>query len=372
MTEDMTDQPTPDWEDQGGGTDGGSQIDPVELGTILTIEDRLVLARSSRTHAENARQNIANEILVATKEVCQKLICEGESTLAKASNLEAKAEQKHLEALSELEQAESTREEAVVYAAKVVAEANQQAGEATERAARLRDEAESYAENIKAEAKKEADLVEAKSSTVLEEADACAEAVKSEAKQQAEEAERHAATVGEAAVAEAEALVSQAKEHAEKMEQEAATILDEADAYSEAVKEEARQQAEEILELARAAAGQEAANIRQQSQDEAHKALAEVESIRTAAQQELEAQQIYAEIARATVESLEVLGQIRAKLAEVSVYSKSDPTSETPEDVPHILEHSGDSNSGHLSDDQLKAWLDCSSATFLLPLRANQ
>ncbi len=358
MTEEKMDQTTPAKEDQAGRVDSGSNPNSVELEPGMTTESRLLRARTRRTHAENQRQNIANEILLSTKDICQKLISEGESTLAKARHLETKAEQKHLEALNELEQAQSTREEAVVYAAQVVAEANQEGEEAAARAAALRDEADNYAEKVKAEAKQQAVKLETEAATILEEADAYAETVKSEAQEQAEEAEKHAASVKEAADAYAEAVISQAKNHAERVEEQAAAAREEADAYSEAVKAEAQQQAEEIVELARASADQEAAGIRQRSQDDAGKALAEVETVRAAVQQELQAQQIYTESARVTVESLEVLGQIRAKLAEYSLYPETDPISESPDDDQLIVEQSGDSHSGNLTDDQLKAWLD--------------
>ena len=130
MIKDIQDQPTGEKESLSGGVDSGSNHNSRESEPGMTTESRLVLAKTSRTHAENERQNIANEILLSTKDVCQKLISEGESTLAKARNLETKAEQKHLEAVSELEQAKSTREEAEVYASQVVAEAKQEAEEA--------------------------------------------------------------------------------------------------------------------------------------------------------------------------------------------------------------------------------------------------
>jgi hypothetical protein len=89
---------------------------------------------------------------------------------------------------------------------------------------------------------------------------------------------------------------------------------------------------------------------------------------RAAVQQELEAQQIYTESARVTVESLEVLGHIRAKLAEYSSYPGSDPISESTADDPLIVEqprdthpgdtHTRDSRSNNLPEDQLKSWLD--------------
>ncbi len=171
-------QPTPEKEGQAGWADSDTISNAAELEQVMTTESRLVLASAGRNQAENQRQNIANEILLSTKDICQKLISEGESTLAKARHLEKKAEQKHLEALGELEQAKSTREEAVVYAAKVVTEANQESEEADERAAALRDEADTYAEKVKAEARQHAEKLEAEAATILREADAYAETIK--------------------------------------------------------------------------------------------------------------------------------------------------------------------------------------------------
>ena len=368
MSEEMKDQATPGKEPQVGESDSGSNHNSTHLEPGMTAESRLDLARAGRTRAENERQNIANEILLSTKDVCQKLISEGESTLAKARNLETKAEQKRLEALTELEYAKSTREEAVVYAAKVVAEANQESKEADERAATLRQEADNYAKKVKAEATQQARETDVRAAALRQEADNYAETVKSEAKQQGEEADKHAASVKETADAYAEAVISQAKNHAERVEEQAPTVLREADAYSAAVIAESQQQAEDIVELARAAAEQEAAGIRQRRQDEVGKALAEAEMAQAAVQQELEAQQIYTESARVTVESLEVLVQIRAKLAEYSFYPESDPIPESADDDQHLVEQPvesppldsgpGDSPLGNLSDDQLKAWLD--------------
>ena len=132
MNEEMKDQPRPDKEGQAVGAESGSNIDLTELEQAMTTDSQMVLARAGHTKAENERQNIANEILLSTKDICQKLIFEGESTLAKARHLESNAEQKHLEALSELERAKSTREEAVLYSAQVIAEANQESEEAKE------------------------------------------------------------------------------------------------------------------------------------------------------------------------------------------------------------------------------------------------
>ena len=87
-------------------------------------------------------------------------------------------------------------------------------------------------------------------------------------------------------------------------------------------------------------------------------ALAQLEIVRAAVQQELEAQQIDTESERVTVESLEVLGQIRAKLAEYTLNPGSDPIPESADDDQIIVEQPEGYPKGNLSEDQLKAWFD--------------
>ena len=52
---------------------------------------------------------------------------------------------------------------------------------------------------------------------------------------------------------------------------------------------------------------------------EARRTMAEAELVKAAVQEELEAQRIYAEAAKLETESLEVLAQVRAKLADPSL-----------------------------------------------------
>jgi hypothetical protein len=212
------------------------------------------LAKASRNQAESARQKIANEILAATKEVCQKLISEGELTLDKAKKLEAAAEQKQLDAQSELQRAQTTRSEADAYAEKVRSDAQQQAQEAAEQAQATRDDADIWAEKVR-----------------------------SEIQQQTQEASDQ---------------VQASRDDAEKVVADAERV------------------AAELIESTRSVAEQEANDLKQQAAQESQRTLAEAELIRIAAQEELEAQRIYAETAKVTAESIEVLAQIRAKLAE--------------------------------------------------------
>lgn len=91
------------------------------------IEDELDAARASRTEAEAARQRIADDILVATKEVCQRLLADGERAIEKARFLESEAEAMRSEAEKSLEQGRTARAEAAAYKDKVTGEAHQEA-----------------------------------------------------------------------------------------------------------------------------------------------------------------------------------------------------------------------------------------------------
>lgn len=223
-----------------------------------SLEDQLAKAKASRNQAESARQKIANEILEATKEVCQKLIKDGEQTLEKAKKLEAEAQQKQQEAKAELEQAQASRAEAETYAERLKSEAQRQAQEKLEQARAIRSEADAYRERVMAEA----------------------------------------------------------QQQAQEQLDEAQNIRHEADTYQEKVIAEAKEQGQEILYLARSTAEQECNEMKKQASLEAQRTIAEAELIRAASQEELEAQRIYAETARLEAESLEVLAQVRAKLGE--------------------------------------------------------
>jgi hypothetical protein len=220
------------------------------------IEDQLAQAKASRSQAETARQKIANEILEATKEVCQKLIADGEQTLQRAKKLEAEAQQKQREAQAELETARSSRADAQVYAEKVKSEAQKKAQEKLEQAQAIRSDADAYRDKVMAEVQ-----------------------------QQAQEQLDHAQNVRH-----------------------------EADAYRERVIKEAKEQGQEILYLARSSAEHECTEMKRQAALEAQRTIAEAELIKAASQEELEAQRIYAEAAKLEAESLEVLAQVRAKL----------------------------------------------------------
>ena len=100
----------------------------------VTMENRLVKAKASRSLAERERQRIAGEILEATKEVCEEIIAEGQRAMDRARQLESQAVQKHKEGQRDLEQAQAVRVEAEGYREKIMAEVEREAKEALNRA----------------------------------------------------------------------------------------------------------------------------------------------------------------------------------------------------------------------------------------------
>lgn len=96
--------------------------------------DPLTASKLSKSDAETARQNIANEILEAAKTVCGELIADTERTLEKARYLEGEADRKHVEAHEERERAAAIRQEAEEYRETLIEDAKRQAAEQIERA----------------------------------------------------------------------------------------------------------------------------------------------------------------------------------------------------------------------------------------------
>ncbi|MCH7737492.1 MAG: hypothetical protein IH872_08850 [Chloroflexi bacterium] len=94
----------------------------------------MTAAKLSKSEAENARQNIANEILEAAKTVCGELIADTERTLEKARYLEGEADRKHVEAHEDRECAAAIRQEAEEYRDALIEDAKRQSAEQTERA----------------------------------------------------------------------------------------------------------------------------------------------------------------------------------------------------------------------------------------------
>jgi hypothetical protein len=250
--------------------------------TASSIEGQLAQAKSSRTQAESARQKIANEILEATKEVCQKLIADGEQTLERAKKLEAEALRKEREAHEERERGQGYRQDAQSYSERVKADAQKKAQEQLDQAQSIRSEADLYRERVLTEVQQEAQ---------------------------------------------------------EQMSQSGAVKAD-SDSYRERVIAEAKKQAQEILYLSRSAAEQECNELKHHANLEAQRTMAEVQLVKAAVMEELEAQRIYAEAARLETESLGVLAQVRAKLADPNGFYGNGSDMEIPIVQLNVARHS--------------------------------
>ena len=97
-------------------------------------------------------------------------------------------------------------------------------------------------------------------------------------------------------------------------------VMAEADQYREKVMSEAQQETQRMREEARSSALQECQDLKRHVTYEVQAILAEVDSIRAAAQEELEAQRIYAETAniKATIQDVraQVLGNVDRAVSE--------------------------------------------------------
>ena len=100
----------------------------------VTMENRLVKAKASRSLAERERQRIAREILEATKEVCEEIIAEGQRAMDRARQFESQAVHTLKESQGDLEQARAVRAEVEEYREKIMAEVEWEAKEALDRA----------------------------------------------------------------------------------------------------------------------------------------------------------------------------------------------------------------------------------------------
>ena len=151
-----------------------------EFGSDASVEDQLAQARASRTQAEVARQQIANEILEATKAVCQKLIQDGEETLDRAKRMEAQSTKNQNQAQKELERAQAVRAQADAYAEKLRSEAETYSQ-------KLRNEAETYAEKLRNETQQQSQAKLDEAQTIRTAADSYREQVLTETEQQGQE-----------------------------------------------------------------------------------------------------------------------------------------------------------------------------------------
>ncbi|MDP6227984.1 MAG: hypothetical protein QF714_09840 [Dehalococcoidia bacterium] len=190
-----------------GAWEHGEEYDP-------NAESRLTLAKATRDQAESARQKIAEEILEATREKCQKLIISGNNALQHAKHLESEADTWHSEAQAELKQAETFRAEA---------EANRNS--AQQSAMRLETEAEAKYAEAEAELKRaESNRVQAEADRerILADSHRAARAVLDEARMESDrdrmESERVCLDLKRQASVEAQGILAQARTTREELE----------------------------------------------------------------------------------------------------------------------------------------------------------
>jgi hypothetical protein len=125
----------------------------------------LEAARASRNRAESSRQETANHILEATREVCQRLMADAERALGKARDAEAQTEAMRMEAQKELDASKAAKSEGEALRDGIVDEARREAKEITEQA---RADARREAEGLKAQAAAEAERNVAQSELIRE------------------------------------------------------------------------------------------------------------------------------------------------------------------------------------------------------------
>lgn len=113
--------------------------------------------KNSRSLAESAYQRIADEILESTREVCQRLISDGEKALERAKFLETENEQKRQELQKEMDSIGSLKAEAEGFRRQSLAgvtEAQKQAQDILDRA---RQEAQTHLSDSKGQSAAEAE-----------------------------------------------------------------------------------------------------------------------------------------------------------------------------------------------------------------------
>ena len=185
----------------------------------------LAAAKATRSKAEMERQQMSQAALEATRHACRDLIAEAERQLARAKQVEAEAEKNLTEAEARINEAETARLDADRYRETALAD--------------------SYREKVMAEAQQQAQ-------TARSEADSYRDKVTAET------------------------------------QQEAQTARSDADSYREKVMAEAEQEAQRIRDEARAATLQECEELKRHVTYEVESILSEIDTIREAAQEELE------------------------------------------------------------------------------------
>ena len=233
----------------------GQENGDLASGMDSKLLERLSLAKSKRFQAQASRQQVAKEIEQATRELYKNLILEGERALEEANHAKTEAHLLRIEVQKELEHARVTRAEADAYHEKIKGEIGQYAQDGQE-----------------------------------------ARAIKAEA------------------LANREQLLSDVRQQAENELAQAKDSIDAADSYCEHVLAGAQLQAEAIISEAVSTAEREGNQVKQRSLLESKKILAQVELIKVAAQDELEAQKLDAQSAALQAESQNVLRLADTKL----------------------------------------------------------
>ncbi len=122
--------------------------------------------KDPRSAAESAYQRIADEILESTREVCQRLISDGEKALERAKFLQAEAEQTREQVIKELEAAKALRAEAEAFRAKSLSAVSEAQKQGQDILGRARVETDSQLVQIRLQATAEAEKVVAEARAV--------------------------------------------------------------------------------------------------------------------------------------------------------------------------------------------------------------
>jgi hypothetical protein len=212
----------------------------------------------------------------ASKRLYQNLVAEGEQALERARNLEAAAKLNVQESQQELQRSKSLRQEAEAYRKNVIAESNQRSQAILQQAEAIKAEAVAYRETLLLEIKQQADL---------------------------------------------------------ELDQARDRRID-ADAYRERAIAQAQRQANNTLERSRLTAEQVGSEIKLRYDMEARDLLAKAELIKAAAEEQLEAQRIYADAASLQSESREVLEHARSMVYQqrplIGLISRNQTQYQTP------------------------------------------
>jgi len=121
---------------------------------------------------------------------------------------------------------------------------------------------------------------------------------------------------------------------AESALKQAESAKADAASHAEMVIDRARQDAAQIMERTRVNAEKEAEEISQRTTLQSRKILVQVETMKPAAQEEMETQRIYTQVARLKAESLESLSEVRGWIWELPSTDPAGAGSSGPDEGP--------------------------------------